>query len=65
MNNLTYRDLRDYLNTLTPEELDLNVSVYAEDVDNVWPVLRAVPNSDQELGEELDTLDPNHPVLLI
>lgn len=63
--NLTYRDLRDYINTLTEQELDLNVSVYSGDVDECFPVFGTSRNTDEEMGEKLDTLDPNHPMLLI
>lgn len=65
MSNLTYRELRDYLNTLSESELDLNVSIYSGDVDETFPVFGTCRNTDEEMGEELDTLDPNHPLLLI
>lgn len=65
MGNLTYRELRDYLNALSEVELDLNVSIYSGEVDEVWPVSDICRNTDQEMGEELDTLDPNHPLLVM
>jgi len=63
--NITYLQLREWLNTLSPEQLACNVSVYAGDIDEVIPVFATGVNTDEEMGEALDTLDPNHPILLI
>ena len=63
--NMTYQELRDYLDTLTPEELNLNVSIYCGEVDEVWPVMGTSRNTDQDMGEEISILDHNHPMLLI
>ena len=63
--NMTYRDLLEFLNTMTEEELNMNVSVYSGDVDEAFPVFGTSRNTDEEMGEELDTLDSGHPLLLI
>ena len=65
MSNITYKELRDFLNTLTKEELQLNVSVYSGDVDETFPVFGVCRNTEVDMGEELDTLDPGHPLFLI
>lgn len=63
--NLTYQQLRDWLDTLTPEQMACNVSVYAGDIDEAIPVFAVGFNTDEEMGEALDSLDPNHPIILI
>lgn len=63
--NMTYRDLLGFLNAMTEEELNMNVSVYSGDVDETFPVFGTSRNTDEEMGEELDTLDSGHPLLLI
>ena len=62
--NITYRQLKEFLETLTPEQLAMNVSVYTGDLDETFPVFGTCFNTDEEMGEELDTLDPGHPILL-
>ena len=61
---LTYKQLKEFLDTLTDEQLAMNVSVHASHTDDAYPVLGAGFNTDEEMGEELDTLDPGHPILL-
>lgn len=61
----TYRQLQAFLATLTDEELDLNVTVYAGDVDDAWPIIGTSRNTDDDMGEALDSLDENHPLLLL
>jgi hypothetical protein len=67
--NLTYKDLKDFLETLTAEQLACNVSVYtglySRDTDEAYPVFAAGFNTTEEMGEELDTLDSGHPILLL
>lgn len=61
--NMTYRQLRDALNELSEEELDLtamvaNSSVYNEQT-KFFPVVGTYIT-----GEEDDVLDAYHPVIL-
>jgi hypothetical protein len=63
--SITYAGLRAWIDTLTPEQLACNVSVYSGDVDEAFPVFGTTVNTDEEMGEELDTLDSNHPLILI
>lgn len=62
--NLTYKQLKEFLDTLTDEQLAMNVSVYSGDTDEAYPVFGSGFNTDEEMGEALDTLDPGHPILL-
>jgi len=62
--NMTYLQLREFLDTLTPEQLNCNVSLYTGDTDEAYPVLGACFNTDEEMGEELDTLDSGHPIIV-
>ena len=63
MSLFTYRELRDFLNTLTEEELDLSVTAYLSDIDEALPMTGFNRNTDEEMGEELDSVDSNHPLL--
>ena len=63
--NITYQQLREWLDTLTPEQMACNVSVYAGDIDEAMPVFGTCFNTDEDMGESLDTLDPDHPIILI
>jgi len=63
MSLFTYRELRDFLNTLTEEELDLSVTAYLSDIDDAIPMTGFNRNTDEEMGEALDILDSGHPLL--
>lgn len=63
--NITYQELKEFLESLTPEQLAMNVSVYSGDIDEAMPVFATGFNTDEEMGEALDTLDLGHPILLI
>jgi len=62
--SITYAGLRLWIDKLTPEQLASTVSVYSGDIDETFPVFGTCFNTDKDMGEELDTLDPNHPLLL-
>ena len=58
----TYRELLNAMKILTPEQLDMNVTVYIRGVDEFYPI--------QSFGVTpgnlpADVLDPNHPYLLV
>jgi len=61
--NLTYKNLKDLLETFTDNQLACNVSVYVEDIDEIYPVFAAQFNTKQSIGKELNTLDLLHPIL--
>lgn len=53
--NLTYRELLGFLNKLTDEQLDCNVSIYIRSSDEWVPCV----------GFDEDVLDKNHPFMEI
>jgi hypothetical protein len=61
--NLTYQNLKDILEKFTAEQLACNVSVYIEDIDEIYPVFAAQFNTKESIGKELNTLDSRHPIL--
>lgn len=61
----TYRELRDFINTLDADELDLKVAVYSGDVDEAWRVFEIGRNTDDEMGGQLTDLSEGYPLLLI
>lgn len=67
MNNLTYRELRDFLNEQDDETLNMNVSVYMVVEDEVVPVesLNVTGQEESESVSPLGILDPDHPYLII
>jgi hypothetical protein len=63
--NMTYKQLREFLDTLTPEQLAMPATVYAGDVDDFMPVFSTCFNSDEEMGESLEGLATTQPLLQI
>ena len=58
--NTTYKELLTALQELTPEQLEMNATVYVRGVDEFYPV--------QTFGftnTASDVLDENHPYLLV
>lgn len=60
MKNPTYRDMLTWLNKLSPEQLDSNVTVYDLDQDEYIPV-----NSLYISTNTTNVLDGHHPILVI
>jgi hypothetical protein len=59
MENLTYRQLLELLNKMTPEQLTLNISIF--DGRNEYMPVVAMAYADPE---NCDVLDPGHPFLI-
>ena len=57
--NLTYKKLFDFIYKMTPEQLNMNVSVYVNDMDEYLP-LQHVTFVDYD-----DVLDKGHPLLIV
>ena len=55
---MTYRELRDRINELTEDELNLSASVFVEDLNEYW----TITDTNKAAGD--DVLDPNHPILI-
>lgn len=62
--SITYRELQAMLNTLTPQQLDQPVVTYSGDIDDTIQVIGFDVNSDEVMGESLDTF-PETQMLLI
>jgi hypothetical protein len=62
---ITYADLKDFLETLSPEQLSMPAMVYAGDVDDTMTVFATCFNSKAEMGESMDGIDPTQPFMLI
>lgn len=59
---MTYGELLAQLYELSPEQLKQDVTVYLSDIDETYPgELRF--NTEEDMGETLDTLDEGHPVI--
>ena len=59
---MTYGELLAQLYELSPEQLKQDVTVYLSDIDEAIPGdLRF--NTEEDMGEILDTLDEGHPVI--
>ena len=55
---MTYRDLKNWINSLQPEELDLDVTIYLSERDEYIPAI------DVDRSVESDVMDDDHPVLV-
>ena len=58
MKILTYRELRDRINELAEDQLDLEASVYLQGLDETFPI------TDTDLTVENDVLGENYPLLI-
>jgi len=61
---MTYAGLKKMLEQMTPEQLQQNVVVYAGDIDETMPVFGTCTNTEEEMGEVLDT-DPEGAFFLL
>lgn len=57
MKNMTYQELLDYLQSLSEEQKQMDVTVYSQEFDEYHGVLGVFTN------EEDDVLDAQHPYL--
>jgi hypothetical protein len=62
---ITYQELKEFIETLTPEQLALPAMVYAGDVDDAMPVFGTSFNSEEEMGESMEGIPAEQPFLLI
>jgi hypothetical protein len=63
--HITYQELKDFLETLTPQQLAMPAMVYAGDVDDAMVVFSTCFNSEEEMGESMDGIDVNQPFMQI
>lgn len=60
---MTWQDLLNEMKHFSPEQLKQDVTVYVEDVDEFYPLVKFEPL--RETDESCDVLDPNHKYLVI
>jgi hypothetical protein len=63
--HLTFKDLKDFLDTLTPEQLAMPATVYAGDVDDTMEIFGTCINTDDEMGESMEGYSTEQPFLQI
>jgi len=63
--HITYQELKELIDTLTPEQLALPVMVYAGDVDDAMPVFGTSFNTEEEMGESMEGIPEIQPFMLI
>jgi hypothetical protein len=56
---MTYHELKNWVNALQPEDLDLDVTVYVPREDEYFAVV------DVDRTVETDVMDDDHPVLIM
>lgn len=61
MSNLTYRELREHINTMDDDQLDSNVTIHVTEQDEFMPVQDLDYVSEDGNG----VLDPLHPFLIM
>ena len=52
---MTYQELKNILSTMDPEQLQQPVVTYSGDIDDTIRVIGTSVNSDEAMGESLDT----------
>jgi hypothetical protein len=62
---ITFKDLKEFLDTLTPEQLAMPATVYAGDVDDAMEIFGTCFNSEEEMGESLKGYPTTQPFLQI
>lgn len=61
---MTYRELLAQLNTMSDTQLDSDVTVYASEVGEFYPLVNDYPLVYSD-GTDNDVLDDNHPYVVI
>lgn len=59
---MTYGELLAQLYELSPEQLNMRVTVYLSDIDDAIPATLTF-NTDEHMGEALDSIDLDHPLI--
>lgn len=58
---MTYKELKEALNELSEEELELDVSVYANQIDETYKIIY----TDRACEHKATALEYGHPILVI
>jgi hypothetical protein len=62
---ITYAELKEFINGLTSEQLALPAMVYAGDVDDAMVVFGTCFNSPEEMGESMEGIPETQPFMQI
>ena len=60
---MTYQDLKDFLETLTSDQLAMTCQTYCGDIDDVIEIFGTCINSDEEMGESMKGFSTEQPFL--
>ena len=63
--NITYAELLEFIQTLTPEQLAMPAMVYMGDVDDTEMVFGTCFNTDDEMGRSMDGISTEQPFMQI
>jgi len=63
----TYRDLKEKMEGLSEEQLNMNITVFLQGIDEFYPAHFAITTGSTEnnIDGNNDVLDPNHPVIIV
>ena len=62
---MTYLELRDLLDGMSPTELAHEVVVYSGDIDDTIRVIGTSPNTDEAMGESMEGFATTQPFLVL
>jgi hypothetical protein len=62
---ITYKELKAFIDTLTPQQMGMPAMVYAGDVDDAMTVFSVCFNSKEEMGESMDGISADQPFMII
>lgn len=62
---ITYAELLERLNKMTPKQLAMEVQTYSGDIDDTIPVIGFSLNTDYEMGESLEGFPTTQTFLIL
>ena len=62
---ITYAELKEFIETLTPEQLAMPATVYAGDVDDAMEIFSTCENTEEIMGECMEGYPTNQIFLQI
>jgi hypothetical protein len=63
--NITYAQLLEFIQTLTPEQLAMPAMVYAGEVDDTMMVFATCFNTNEEMGASMQGISTDQPFMQI
>lgn len=62
---MTFKELKAWIDTLTPEQLEAEVLAYSSVIDDVDAISSVGFNSTDKMGELLESIEENAPLLFL